>query len=206
MTLREILATVRASDRGNQRTLPEGVFVGHITRLHAQWQHERFPSIMQVTENIELSDEEPTTFENFRTTFGISQLVWLKTNRSGTLPRRETQYDQANRSGWTRVYGYRNSEAREFYIIDGLDLVVYASGEAQIRGQRALPAVTEAELDTHTNPLLEVHPNLYLSGVQYLESANTDASPARLASDLDMYQSALAGVQGSERSQRIRLP
>ena len=200
MSLQDIFNIVRSTDRSTTASSPDEVLLGHVNKLHAQWQHEQFPDIMQVRAPLELTDTPPTVVENFRMALGISELDWIHVNGVGALPRRNSQY--------SRPRPLVEYSARDYYyIVEGLRLTVHAAGDAEVRGQRMLPVNLNTEsLSTHTNPLLEVHPNLYITGLLYQESVSSRAAQDELALAAGAYNAALEGVRGAEQTQRIALP
>ena len=165
-----------------------------------QWQHEVFPAVMQVRMPLVLADESPTVFENFRRSFEIAELDWVYVEGWGTIPRRNSQYGGGR--------GGRNLlQAEPYYIVDGTTLTVYATGPAEARGQRLLRSnLKEVDLPTYSNPLLEVHPQLYVNGVVYQEAVSSRMSDAQLAPAAVAYQDALAAVRESESHQTLELP
>ena len=206
-TLTDIIEITRGTGDFTEVSLPTRRVLGHINSLHLQWAHERFPDIMQKTVDVTLNDEAPTVLENFRAANGLSEILWVNTESNGALTRRETTFDHVNLPSRSFLVG-EYSPIQPYYIVNGLDLEIHATGKAEIRGQVALPIITEAELDTHTNPLLATHPNLYVAGIIFMDRSTTVTAedPTKLATAADQYQAALQGVQGSEGKQRVKLP
>ena len=202
MSLQDIFGTVRGTDRATPASSPDSVLLAHTNKLHAQWQHERFGDIMQVRAALELDDTPPTVVENFRARFNISELNWVFVDGIGALTRRASEFNRPYRY----LHSQRYFDDESFYTVEGGTLTVHACGPAEVRGQARLPMLMESDIPTHINPLLEAHPNLYISGLLYQEAVSTRADPNQVALAAGAYNAALEGVRSSERDQLVKLP